>query len=210
MGFNNLKIYIFFCSVWAFGLKLPAQDLMTGKPADEKVRSEKAIQALKNGVLIVSIPGNHNKITYLQKLAENTKGAQKARFEQILQETVYETNRTALGIVKAIDSSYNFSPVLFMYDTATTLLKNGRRSGFFLDKSLRIDTTISLGDRPFLVFKQNPFADNWLMMDDSFKLLNPPFPYKTPGRRILIFRLSMNFTIKYINKELKEFYKTTE
>lgn len=205
-----LKIWTLCFSIVIAGLPLSAQTPPIGKQADQLQRAENAIRALKNGVLIVSIPSNDNKITHLKKLVATTGGAQKVRFESLLQATIDETKKTAIEIVSAVDSNYKFSPVLYIYDTAVIDLKRGVFSGIFLDKSLKADPSISLNGRSYLVLKQNPFEDNWLVTDTALEVLQSPFPYKTPGRRILIFRLSMRFTARYLNARLNEYFISLE
>lgn len=201
-----LKIWFISFLIGLVWIPTSAQTISNGKPMDQVIRAEDAIKALKNGVLIVSIPSNDKKITHLKKLVATTGGTQKARFESLLQATIDETQKNAREIVNAVDSVYKFSPVLYMYDTAAHDLKKGIISGCFLDKSLNPDTAISLNGRPYLVFKQNPFEDNWLVTDANLEVLQPPFPYKTPGRRILIFRLSMKFTVRYLDAKMKEYF----
>ncbi len=201
-----LKIWLFCFSIGIAGIPLSAQNSLTGKSPDQVNRAENAIKTLKNGVLIVSIPSNYNKITNLKKMVATTDGREEVRFKNILQTTIDETQKTARDIVSSMDSVYRFSPVLYMYDTAAPALKKGIITNCFLDKSLNPDPNLSLNGRPYLVFKKNPFEDNWLVTDADLEVLQPPFPFKTPGRGVLIFRLSMKFTARYINTKMNEYY----
>jgi hypothetical protein len=168
--------------------------------------AKKAIKDLKEGVMVVRVPCNYNKIINLEKLIATTEGARKSRFSRMLERTIAETQSEANQVMSAFESFYTFSEVLFIYDTAAVALKNGRQSGIFLDKSLKIDPAISLNNRPFLIFKKNPFQDFWTVGDATIRDIGKPFPYKTPYRQVLIFRIPISAVVAYLNTKLSAYY----
>ncbi len=173
------------------------------KPAD---RAISAVRALKEGVLIVVIPANQQKAAKLEEFISQSKGSRRQYFETLLEETRAETEAVATDIVRSMQSEYHFSDMVFVYDTAVNQLRQGIYSGYFLDTLLKPAPALSIAGRSYFIFKQNPYEDNWLVADSSLETMAPPFPYKTPGRRILIFRLSMRFTARYLDKKLSSFY----
>ena len=71
-----------------------------------------------------------------------------------------------------------------MYDTAMSLLNDGRQSGYFLDSTLQVNQSLSLDDRPYAVLRwgntnraTGTGSESLVLMDAAGNDLRPPFPH---------------------------------
>ncbi|MEM9921504.1 MAG: hypothetical protein AAF990_25605 [Bacteroidota bacterium] len=167
---------------------LQAQDEKTGLSKEAlKEKALKDIVALQNGVLIVRLPSKHKKIKELTRLSqsEGLSKKKRKRFEKTLKTALAEKEREERDIVNVYKKNYFFSDLLFTYDTSTVHLKEGHYSGIFLNDSLEIDPTISVGDRACFFIRMGSLQKNKnapgrrvaFMLDQNFETLQDPFPY---------------------------------
>lgn len=151
--------------------------------------AEEAINRLKEGVLILRLSSNSEKLRMLSELAqdENLKPRQKKRIEKITAATIAETNKLNRSLIAAFQKYFSFTKVLLMNDTEVQELKKGRRSGFFLDENLGLDSSVYLGERPYFIASYGPLTNSptgssvegILVMDSKFQILPAPFPFFT-------------------------------
>ena len=219
MNFNCKSLFILFISL-AFIAPLIAQQ-------DNKIeRSISTIKKIKDGVLVIRLASKNNKVKELNRLiaSPDISAKTKQNLEKNLHETVSEIKGFNTKVYYGFTEVYNFSEVLFMYDTATISLKKGIQQGYFLDKNLNVDPSISLKNRSFALLRygstnpdQTSGLEAFVVMDDQFKDLTKPFPYyvnlKSFGQKILsIFSTRSMAQIKIIsrvsklNKKFEKFY----
>ena len=152
-----------------------------------QMRSDAAYEALEKGGLIILLPSKHNKISGLEKVIAKKRGLSKtsrARYQSLLDNTIEERDGYNQALVTAFRSEYSFSKCYFAYDTVRNAIKEGQYHGFFLDDSLRIDSTIRLESDTFLLAKEvigdrstTTGSRGLVFMDKNFKQLEAPFPY---------------------------------
>ena len=186
------------------------------------------VKNLKESTLVVRLTSHHKKVQALQKLA-NSPELEKRKKERIrhqiattLAETAYENKL----IYQAFEKYYKFSKVLFMYDTATTTLtKEKRRIGLFLDDNLVIDQSLRLQTEDFFILKfdrtdpaTTAAADAMIITDQHFQDLKRPFPYaiKMTSFSFVMdsvfspkeaFEKNINTRVKKLARQLNAFYK---
>ena len=156
-------------------------------PAKErKAIAIKEIKTLKDGVLVVRLPSNSKKMAALQALIDGgkLKKATLKRTQEQLESTKYTTKLFSETMIRAFEAYYQFSDVLFMYDTAATQLKGGQLSGFFLNDSLEVAPSAGLKDTSFLVLRfgltrssRGQSIEAAVLMDRQMDDMLPPFPY---------------------------------
>ncbi len=153
---------------------------------ERKKIAEQAIEDLKGGTLILRLKSKHNKISKLKELLANPnlKDATKDRLNNNLKTTIDEKDRFNSSLIEAFETYYNFSNVFYMYDTASVDLKDGQRSGIFLNKNLELDPSIKIPSGKFFVIKigttdssTTTGVEALVLMDEKFMDLAPPFPY---------------------------------
>lgn len=141
----------------------------------EKTKAE-YIQ-LKDMVLLVRLPSKAREIAFYSSKG-NQKEADKIKAEN---------DKEILEIIHAFDSSYTFGKVLFFYDTASRLVRNGSLAGIFINKeTLLPDPNIRPESNNLLVGEfGSAFSEDFnhstsygfVMYDTQFNQLKSPFPY---------------------------------
>ncbi|GIV31629.1 MAG: hypothetical protein KatS3mg029_0980 [Saprospiraceae bacterium] len=182
-----------------------------------------AIEALHDGVLIVRLSSNQRKIEALsgQLATPNLSEKQRLRLQQQLDQTRQLTRTENEGLVRAFRKYFDFTKVLFMYDTAVWQLRQGRQSGFFLDDSLRVDPRISLENKPWRMARYGSSSGmstrkSIAALDRKFRELPPPFPHSGDVSFwegvVLIFKKKKkweddyHFHVSRFNDQLHRFY----
>ncbi|MFI5135422.1 MAG: hypothetical protein ACHQD9_06180 [Chitinophagales bacterium] len=99
------------------------------------------IRNLKDGALIVRLQSRSMAISKLNELG-NYSGANEIKSQQ------REEN---LEVVEAFRSSFSFCKVYFFFTDSTDALLSGKRTGYFLDDSLKVDPSISLKEIFFMI-----------------------------------------------------------
>lgn len=176
--FNILFIFFVFTT-------LHAQETVMSKE-EQKARAKQEIQNLQTGKLIVRLESNAKKIQKLRDILKS-KGLnqkEKKNLQKRLDETIAYTNRQNTLFIQAFQEFYNFSDILFTYDLHSEELLEGQQKGYFLDKDLKIDNSLSLGNGKFLTvrfgnadYASSNGAQGMIITDQKLKDLNRPFPY---------------------------------
>ena len=146
---------------------------------DEKLQAREMLSALSGGTLIVRLNSNHRKMKELERLASTTGISEKksAQFREMLQTTAEETRQESRDIQYAFSTYYNFSKVLYMYDTASFQLKNGVKSGYFLDTSLQVNPSIRLEDEDWLmIYFRHESPALFKLLDKNLEEVSSDFP----------------------------------
>lgn len=150
-----------------------------------KSKAYDAAKALKEGVLVVCLPSNHNKIKAMSALVNNPQVGEneKKRIRKQLETTVSESRSDNKIAIAAFRQEYRFSEVYFAYDTAVTQLRQGITEGFFLNDSLDMNPDASLAGKAWFVLRmgytdasQTSGAESFTMSDSNLEALKPPFP----------------------------------
>ena len=150
-----------------------------------KSRARQAIKDIKDGVLIIRLAGKSKKIQELERLAASDEldDATRRRLQKQAAANREAQKRFNINLTYAFSNHYRFSEVLFLYDTEMPQLLAGKQQGFFLDRNLRPDPSVSLNHRSFCLLTQG-FAgtdgaakDALLITDSRLEPLQPPFPY---------------------------------
>lgn len=150
-----------------------------------KSKAYEAAKALKEGVLVVCLPSNHNKITAMSASLDNPRVGEneKKRIRKLLAETVSESHSDNKIAIAAFRQEYRFSAVYFAYDTAVSQLRQGITEGYFLNDSLEMDTRASLAGKSWFVLRmgytdaaQTSGAESFVMSDSTFEAFKSPFP----------------------------------
>lgn len=173
--------------VWALcALVLALAFSARAQPAPQTLSREATREAaidmlkqLSGGVLVVRLNSNNRKMTELERLINDPGVAEKTkkRFRKMLETTREETRQESLDMMKAFAGNYNFSRVLFMYDTASLLLKNGVQHGYFINSSLEVDPAASLENEDWLlVYFQHQSPAGFVLLDQQFDWVQKPFP----------------------------------
>ena len=160
-----------------WGSSLPGQ--MSGNDAAA------SLQQLKQSVLVVRLPSQAKKLEALADLAENEAASaeERTRAKMRWEATQAEAKAEAMIIQSAFNNYFDYAPVLYMYDTATSQLTTGNRSGFFLDDKLAPSTAV-LEASPYFILdvgytdpsnSARSFA--LIIKDQSYQPLPAPFPY---------------------------------
>lgn len=153
---------------------------------ERKQIAERAINDLKGGVLILRLKSKRNKITKLEELiaSPKVKEVDKKKLRKELERTIDNQNRENLTLTEAFEKYYTFSDIYYMYDTASVSLKNGVKSGIFLNKNLELDESISIPKGEFFIIRTGTTdsgsttgVDAMVIMDSKLKDMNRPFPY---------------------------------
>lgn len=167
---NYLKYYligfVFCCCSSLFSFCQPTKAL---SPSVEQ------IIALKKGVLIVRLPSSENKLRALTLQGKFTEAS----------ELKNEIAQNRKKLISAFRTTFDFCSVYFISSDKTALLLDGLKSGFFLNDSAKIDSTLSLSESPFFVCdvgeinlpKLDGSVTGLCIRDSLLNLLEPPFPY---------------------------------
>ena len=170
-----MNIFIRTCllSILFFGV------LETGIAQKEhRKRARKAIKELNEGVLIVSIPTFQKKIDTLKHLLkQDISEREEAFLNSELEKTEKYRNIAPQQIQEAFGVNYNFSRVLFMYDTSSIYLRKGNYNNIFLNEN----TNTNLEEENFFILKPGVLRTsnrykNAIIVDKHFTPLEPPFP----------------------------------
>lgn len=215
-----------FCSILIFVFaSIPLLAQQNTKPVPTS--PVKAITDLKNGVLIVRLTSEYRKLEALEELLENGDISVETEANLPLKMTRIEVERDLENDlwVRNFKAHYQFSDILFAYDTLRmdALIKNDGKN-CFLDEDMKINPSLSLNGRPFLmlykgIISEGSGAEAVLFRDANFVQLKKPFPYFVRTTRFMyvfnsIFKGSIadarniEQVVKKIEKKLNKFYNT--
>jgi len=145
-----------------------------------------AIRTLKEGVLLVRLPSNHRKMQELERLiAEPTLDERRRKQLQDRLETLREdTRRFAHTLRDAFLERYDFSPVLFLYDTVAWQTVQQHPAGYFLNAELQPDPALARPHDRYLFARMGytkpeggQGIEALVISDARLQDLQSPFPY---------------------------------
>lgn len=179
----------------------------------QKTSALELIENLKNGAAIVRLYVNKPKVDMLQKSINDarTPEAEKMALEKILADHQLDRELYVKRVIKAFKENYNFSKVYFMNDYDQKKLKDGVRSGIFLDENGRLDSSIKLEEQHFLIFGRGNNDETIHISQLSGEPMPSEFP--TSYKRSIFNFFSYVFStdklsdyVKKLNEKLKKFY----
>jgi hypothetical protein len=144
------------------------------------------------------------------------------RLQAMKDETLEETGEENRLVVEAFNQYFDFSDVLFMYDTDMKRLKEGEQGGFFLGENLQVDPAISLNGKPFIVaFYGNNLSSALKERKSIFAVdvnnddLPPPFPdsadkfaFEFVARWFDVTETRPEYHVRKFNRRIKGLYGT--
>ncbi len=151
-----------------------------------KQRSMEAIQALREGAIVVRLPSKRNKLKALNEALakDNLDAKTRARYEAEIEKTIEKRDRYNRELVNAMEELYDFSALYFVYDTAVVQLKSGVKEGIFVNENLESDPQIRLEEKTFFVLRMGTTKkgsttglEALVVADSALDDLTAPFPY---------------------------------
>lgn len=190
-------------------------------------QSGQAIEDLREGVLVVRLTSDYKKIKELNRLIDegNISGYAKGTAEDRIRKIQFEREAENELWIRAFDEFYQFSEILFAYDTLgrKALALDGKNC--FLNPNLEIDPSLSLNGRPFLMLyfsninsETGSGAEAVIFRNSDFEELSKPFPYyvKTTNFMFIFNKLfkpsiskpkNIGRVVKKLNRNLERFYE---
>ena len=171
----------------------------------KRAYSEVKLQELKETALLVRLRGYKNQIDILEGKGDSSR-------VKLIKQKRDEHNRS---IVDAFNSEFNYSPVYFFYNYDTEKIKNKEFENVFLNKDLKIDSSIVFSLDSFLVAELDytkldsttDFSNYGLSIkDQDFEVLPKPFPRFVSGYTAFI-RKSPKAIVRKLNNRLYDAIK---
>ncbi len=217
--FRNLStlLLVFFCIQFTH-----AQERSR---VEQENRAVKAIQDLKDGVLILRLPSNAKKIKAMEDLlASDISAKDKARVKKQIESIRTKNKEENAAFAAAFGQHFTFSPVYIIYDTTTTALLAGEEGNYLLNPQLQPVPSGEIRDKSFLIARlgrtdrsNTSGAEAIVLMDQNLQDLSNPFPYAAKLNslgyalnRILIpevaFDKRLAKVVTKLDRSLKRFY----
>ncbi len=184
--------------------------------SQQKTTAGDLITNLKNGAAIVRLYMNKPKIDILNKSINDGKTSleSKKTLQNMLDEHRADRNEYVHRVIKAFKENYTFSKVYFMYDYDHKKLKEGIKSGIFLNDQGIQDPSIVLLEDHFLIFARGNNDDSIIISQLNGEEMPKEFP--VTYKRSIINLFSMVFStdklgdfVGKLNQKLKKFYAKT-
>jgi hypothetical protein len=154
---------------------------------DNRMEASEHIQNLEKGTLIVRLSSKYKNIQALEKaLLNNDRSAKdRKRLDKKLHKIRAKQSKANNEICYSFDEYYKFSQFRFVYDTSMVHVLNGKSSGFFLNKNMAIDSSISIDTNSpvyILSFGQTDASETqnlegYIIYDYKNNIPPKPFPY---------------------------------
>lgn len=189
------------------------------EPSGKELEDQEDMSVLgKGGVLLVRLNYQRNLIDWYEK---------NNRF--IEADSIRKTNDTFnLELMQAFRKYYKYTPVYFFKDEKSYDVASGNTHGVFVNDQLETDTTISIGNKSFLIaevgfvesFTGSTIDNMLVVLNAKFKQMKSPFPYSTNNlkafqtyRRFLVNVKESDFSnpteiqVYVLNQRISAFYQ---
>ena len=155
----------------------------------EKTSLKNAINAIKNGALIVQLPTRTKKLNKMREVLNNpnTDANSKERLQLLIDKTEQTTANDNRLLVENLHKIYTFSKFYVLYDTEMEAFEKGSRKGIFLNEKMEIDPSIELTEKEYCFLMEgltSSGTQNYKNSLEAFIILNQnkqrlinPFPY---------------------------------
>lgn len=138
---------------------------------------------LKNGALVVVLRTQSKRIKQLEILSRSTEISEKQRIalKAKIRATQAESERINTALMTNFDLNYDFSDIYYVYDSSLTNLRNGVKSGIFVDEFKAVDEDITLTTDNFyicnytLVSASNE-SEGLVIYNSKMERMKHPFP----------------------------------
>jgi hypothetical protein len=171
------------------------------------------IANLKNGAAVVRLYMNKPKVDMLTKSIKDDKTNESYRKAAQKMLDKHQSDRAIYvqQVIKAFTEKYTFSKVYFMYDYDQKKLKEGVKSGIFLNGKGLKDSTIVLKESHFLIFGRGHNDESIIISQLNGEEMPKEFPVTYKRSIVDLFSFIFpndklgNFVAK-LNQKLKKFY----
>lgn len=196
--------------VFVIGISLKAQSADEKSFKERKREAVQHIKALKNTTLIIQLEKFEKKIQALNELLESgaISDRKKNKIKKDLSRIISSRDTYNLQLQKAFIGEYNFSQILFMYDSDRKLLLGGKTKGIFLGSGMKLDENLTLPDANYYILhtgytgsETSSGMESLLVSDSDYKLLGKPFPYYYRKNRLSSVIISIFFPSTNIRKD---------
>ena len=139
---------------------------------DKEVAVE-SIQKLKGDTLLIVVPTNRKKIQIIKNSSKSSRAERKKLKQQLI--VLYAQRLVQQeALINSFNEHYSFSPVLYIPDSLVYQFESGQKGNYFLNESLRIDSTLSFSNTsPIKLIQQ--FDQVWHIKIKN-KIIPNPFP----------------------------------
>lgn len=103
------------------------------------------IKQLREGALVVRLKTNHNVIEGLKAQGKKELAADKEKEQYVIN----------ANTVQAFRDKFKFCKVYFMYSNYSDTLMKGARKGMFLDSNMKVDPTIAMNEKYYLLAEED-------------------------------------------------------
>lgn len=155
--------------------------------------------------LVVRLATRKNKVGALTRLINNASTNEvRYRYQQQKDQLIHSRDSINQELYDAFSNSalYNFTEVLFILESDHDRLKSGEKSGYFLNKNLEIDPSITLNtDKFFVVFLgTTPRSEDSRAIYTAFVTLDQfGVPVPTPFPAYIIWRKKLGSRDKSVS-----------
>jgi hypothetical protein len=149
--------------------------------AQEKTTSsaQEEINNFKNGAAVVRLYMNKPKVDLLKKsIAGAVNNQEKRDLENMLSTHLSEREAYKSKVIEAFSKNFKFTKLYFINDYDIVRLKNGERSGLFLNYKGDLDPSITMDADHYLIFARG-------QNDNQIELIKPdnqPLPTSFPTK----------------------------
>ncbi len=166
------------------------------------------LKALKDGVLLVRLPGNVKKIEALEKTLEDSLSEKGYKdVSKMLNRTLLETEELQNDIINAMGSEYTFSDYAFFIDHNTQEVMSGK--GKVYQSDMKTDFDMSEASTVYVMTVGRTTEDPvnaYIILDSGLQRLARPFPGQISRSGIAGLFGNDNSHIKRLNKKLLRSY----
>jgi len=144
------------------------------------------VKSLKSGTLIIQLEGFEKKINTLEDLINSKEISErkKLKLKKDLSNTRNARDTFNSKMISAFQTEYQFSKVLFMFDSNRKRIKTGETKGLFLGMDLEPDLNQELTDSTFYILRVGYVGGHagsgieaLIISDSKYNDIQKPFPY---------------------------------
>ena len=174
------------------------------------------ISQLHDGVLLVRLPSNRNKLQAIDKALQNDslKESSRDKLEALRRLTVEETQQTQSVYTSAFKDYFSFCEVYFFIDHDTRAILEGQKNPMLQDLASEAPDLKRGTSRYILSIGQSPERqlDGLIILDEDLKPIDKPFPRTvlTTGLAALLASFSSEpeefIYVERLDKRLHKYY----
>lgn len=174
----------------------------TLRAQDSMEEAKQMLKQMKNGVLLVRLNRESNKLKALYE-------AGKAERAKKLERNIYDEHRE---ILLSFKKTFDFCPYYFFYGTASDSVRKGKFEGVLFDVERNPVETKAIPEHIFTgEFAETPNLniDGFIIMNQNMVPLQAPFPFYQRQHGFLGFiSRSKAEVLEDLNSKLKDYYQS--